>query len=282
MSKRLTVLAAVAVLAGCSLNPLQGSKVYTATPKIGECWQATNQQASDWLDWQGFEPVSCNEEHTLETVGVPTVEGDFPGTGLGGTDEYSEEFKVAAGQQCASSWEKIAENRKKPNRLLNFLFYPTPEQFADGYRWVRCDVGVYDIGTAWTPSDFQLQSLTKPIRSITPASAFQLCLDSASDSFGESGANLQVADCGLPHRWTMVRAKELAVSANEKYPGPDEVDKRARLSCSAKKPQDITGWFWQSPSKAQWAAGNSTSYCWWANNAEITTQALAKSITPEG
>lgn len=259
----IAVAIAALLLSGCSLIPSAKEKVFTAEPKVGDCWQATNKQANDWLDWQGFAPVDCSKKHTLETVEVPAVEGDYRATGLGGADEYPDEYKQAAADFCNTAWVAATKNAKRPNRILNFLFFPTPEKFAAGERWVRCDVGVFDTGTAWDQSSYNLLITEKPFASFS-SSAFQLCLDSASDDIGDGGANLKVADCAGEHRWMMVRASDLGIDANEKFPGADEVSARARTACNFKKPKAVTGWFWQPPSEGQWASGDRTSFCWWA------------------
>ena len=266
LSRLITPIVALAlVLSGCGLLPSVKDRIYKGMPKVGECWKATHDQASAWMDWQGFDPVSCDEKHTLETVAVEIVQGDYPGTGLGGADEYGDDFMAAANDLCVKSWEKASEGMTKPNRILNFLFYPSPEKFADGERWVRCDVGAFDFGTAWSQDAYKLQVLSLPIAAYSNLEAFRLCLDSPSDDIGASGENLKVIDCGLPHRWTMVRATDMSVSPDEEYPGDEEVNSRARVTCNFKKPKTITGWFWQTPNEGQWKSGDRMSYCWWAN-----------------
>lgn len=251
------------LLSACSLIPSAKDKIFTDEPKAGDCWQATMEQANDWLDWRGFAPVECTSKHTMETVDVAAVEGDFPGTGLGGADEYSDEFKQAASETCTRSWSAASSELKRPSRVMNFFFIPSPEEFAAGSRWVRCDIGVFATGTAWDNSKYEFEVLSKPFNKFGK-SAFQLCLDSGSDDIGEGGSNLKVADCSEPHRWQMVRENDLSLNATEKYPGTDEVNARARTTCNFKKPRNVTGWFWQTPSEEQWQSGFRTSYCWWA------------------
>lgn len=251
------------LLSACGLIPSAKDKIFTAEPKSGDCWQATMQQANDWLDWRGFAPVDCSEKHTMETVEVSAVEGDFPGTGLGGADEYSDEFKQAASQTCSESWSLASEGLKRPYRIMNFFFIPSPEDFATGARWVRCDIGVFATGTPWDDSSLEFQILEKSLDKFAK-NAFQLCLDSATDEIGEGGSNLKVADCDEPHRWQMVRANDVSLNATEKYPGAEEVNARSRTTCNFKKPRSVTGWFWQNPSQEQWETGFRTSYCWWA------------------
>lgn len=282
MRRFLGACLALFVLGGCGLLPSTKDRIYTATPVKGQCWQATNKQASDWMDWQGFAPVQCSEKHTLETVAVTTVEGDYPGTGLGGADEYTDEFKNAANSACQNFWTATAKGVTSPSRVLNFLFYPAPEKFAGGERWVRCDVGVYDVGTPWSSAEFALAIFTKPFKVLKSSADLRLCLDSSSDEIGANGEELKVASCGSSHRWDMVRATDLSVTADEEYPGADEVSSRAKVSCTFKKPRSVTGFFWQSPTEWQWLSGDRTSYCWWANAQPETSQALAKTFTPEG
>lgn len=270
------------LLSGCGTLPHLEKTIFSEKPQSGQCWQATNRQASEWMNWEGSAPVSCTKKHTLETVGIAIVEGEYSGTGLGGSDEYSAEFKDAAGRSCAKFWTKSVAGLTKPHRVINFLFYPSPKKFVAGERWVRCDLGVYDVGTAWSPDAFELQVLQKRFLALKSDAAFALCLDSSGDEVGSQGEALEVADCGLPHRWNMVRASDLSVSVNEEYPGADEVNSRAEVSCNFKKPRSVTGWFWQTPSKGQWLAGDRVSFCWWANSDPPTSQALAKRTTPEG
>jgi hypothetical protein len=254
------------LVAGCS-RPAADRGPYTARPVLGQCWEATQAQAAEWMDWQGASPVECSEEHTLETVGVVPVEGDYP-EAVGG--EYPEEFVKAANLSCESAWEKSTGWADRPNRFSNFLFYPTLKQFTAGQRWVRCDVGLFRTGTLWNSDAHQLQVLTQSLAELKVAqkkdpNIVTLCLDSADDQIGVFGEKLRVADCDQPHLWTLVSENDVSQGKDEKYPGNDEVQSRAEQMCIEEKPDSVTGWFWISPSPDEWKAGKRTSFCFWAS-----------------
>jgi hypothetical protein len=243
-----------------------GASTYKGQPEKGDCWQATQAEAAEWMHWEGSRPVSCSDEHTLETVGVLPVEGDF----YIEDGEYPDEYLDQAVALCEEAWADATGWAKKPNRFSNYLFYPTIEDFEAGEQWVRCDIGVTATGTLWIPEAFQLETLTQSVADIREAAKrdtniVALCLDSESDEIGPLGELLTIADCDKSHRWTMVRATNLSLESDEKYPGDEEIERRAELSCTRNKPDAVKGTFWLPPSKAEWDDGLRISYCFWAS-----------------
>lgn len=265
---RLSLLPLVSalLLSACSALPTPKAEVYTARPSVGQCWEATQKQAAKWTDWLGAGPVECTDEHTLETVAVLPVEGDFPATT---GDEFPEEFIQAASATCEDPWFESTRWVKRPNRISNFFFYPAIEKYDAGERWVRCDVGVFATGTLWQSESHKLQVLTTSLAGLrseqrSKPRLLALCLDSESTDIGTFGERLKVADCEQSHLWTMVDEVDLAKSANEKYPGPEEIAKRAEAKCTADLPEEVSGAFWLPPVEPEWERGRQSAFCFWA------------------
>lgn len=264
--RRLAIAALAVGLAGCGLSLGPGASTYRGVPRSGQCWSASQAEAAKWMAWEGSAPVSCSQQHTLETVGVFPVDGDYA---LAEGKTYPGEYLDLAGDLCEPAWKRATSWAEQPNRLSTFLFYPGTKAFAGGQHWVRCDVGLTATGTAWVPDEYQLEVLTQSLADLRAAAKddanlVALCLDSKSDEIGDTGEQLTIADCNEDHRWSMVRATDLATNDDEKYPGDPEVQRRGSESCLDGKPDAVKGWFWLAPTKSEWLNGMHISYCFWS------------------
>lgn len=138
MKKILIFMAALVLMSSCAANsaseePESSSPSITPTqevavniPAVGNCYNFTKEDVSG----SGYDkgPVDCNESHTAETYRVAT----WP------LDTHPDDMKYEKAKKIIDS---LCIPFKGKTKYFNYWawYMPTPEQFAEGDRWVRCD-----------------------------------------------------------------------------------------------------------------------------------------------
>lgn len=113
-------------------------------PEKGACWTTDDPIATeDWSWWRGGAPVDCSADHVYITAGVawlpdtfayPAVEGDRL------TAMTDEQHDVVASMCRDAIGMEFKERRG--TRVRSFWYLPSPEEWAEGDRSLRCDVAV--------------------------------------------------------------------------------------------------------------------------------------------
>lgn len=225
-----------------------------AVPTIGACRQlepADIAQASD-----DSEPVDCAEEHTAETFAV----GTFPADLVAGRDVDDPSLGAYIYETCSDRFQAFlgGEESTVMRSLLSWAWFrPSPEAWADGARWYRCDV------VAGTEDSEELRPLPETARGLLlgiPDDQWMTC------AVGPTVAGSEKVPCSEEHDWRAVTTIKLG-EEKDRYPGDRVVEVRTRDFCSdsvgawMNYPVDYDfGYTWFH--EAEWKAGNRRSICW--------------------
>jgi Septum formation len=256
-------------LAGCSLLP--GTSSAQATPTVGQCWDASTAQASAWADWEGKSAANCSATHTLYTYGVGEVKGvssNSWGTSSSPTT-LSNTIATKAADSCTASYKKFLPSLNWKQQLIStYFFVPSETQWKSGARWVRCDVGVFSVGTTLAQETFQ--SLPAQISDFTSAvktdpKRYELCLNSnapvsQAGPFDDPSAVL--ADCRQSPVWTLTSHGSFTQPKGAAYPSTAAVNARVSEVCAkdAIGPDQVVAAY--PPTASEWAADDRSIDCW--------------------
>lgn len=168
-------LIATLVFTACS-NSVESALVTTeetqqslSTPTTNQCWNATPQQAQDWISWQGGPAVDCYQPHQLGTHAVVEVYG-FEIADDADADITLKDFRTRGAEMCAQQSTHL-----DAYRIYRYLFFPTFEELKSGARWARCDFAIAAVGSK--PASVVHESMTgKP-------------LDLLGEWYGRNGSN---------------------------------------------------------------------------------------------
>lgn len=128
------------LLAACSAAPLSSTpSPEDPAPAVGECHVLDRPEHFAVLS-DTSPTVECGAEHTTETYMI----GDLASvTRFSGRYPALEERLDISEQACSGSVVRAyvgANDRQALYGLSSMAFLPTPEQWATGERWVRCDL----------------------------------------------------------------------------------------------------------------------------------------------
>lgn len=211
-------------------------------PAPGDCYLA----APKSLDGMSnpFPSVDCSVPHNLETYYV---------TQWRHGDPYEmEEDKVwsLASEICSRRSEAYLDiklSAAPQSRLYWYYFFPTPDQWTNGERWISCDIG---LRQGWTG----LQTVSEPMRNLM---ARQGVLGWAYCTKGRPSKYVQQAPapCSSSSRpWILAKSTKLkgTVSPGEKKAG-NEAAAFCKLVAQRESSLARPNWlvWWSSPEEWQ-------------------------------
>jgi hypothetical protein len=277
MSLRRALLTAVATtfvvfgLAGCSLLPLPGLQAAPNKPAVGECWDATTAQASAWADWKGDSATNCSATHTLYTFAIGEVKGmtKTNWSASGSPTALDASIAAKASATCTPALKKFLPTLTWKQQLVStYFFVPSESEWKSGARWVRCDVGLFALGTTLAQSNFEplpsdITVLTSGVK--TQPKRYDLCLNSSapvSQSGPFDDPSAVRADCRESPVWTLSSRGYFTEAKGAPYPSDSASNSRIAAVCA----KDATGpnqvWVAYAPTASEWAAGDREIECW--------------------
>jgi hypothetical protein len=225
----------------------------TEVPELGACRRLTLPDVAQPSD--ATATVPCSEEHTAQTYAV----GELPDE-LDTAAYDAPEVAAFAFDTCSTQLEKFlgGDVSLVMRSIVTWAWFrPSPEAWADGARWYRCDaVG----GGEQSATLVSLPETARGLLQGRPDDRWMACVEGASVDAGPKVA------CSEPHDWRAVTTIKLGEPADP-YPGDRVVEIRTRDFCSdsvgawLNYPVDFDyGYTWFR--QAEWDAGNRRSICW--------------------
>jgi hypothetical protein len=271
----LALVGAVAVaisLAGCSLLPgIPAIKASPspATPIIGQCWNATTTEASDWTDWQGPAATACTSSHTLYTYQVGKISGETSSSWAdsGDSTQLSPDVQTKADDACTIS--KLLPHLKWNQQLIQqYFFVPTEAQWKSGARWVRCDVGVLATGTTLDNESFT--ALPSKISSLVSSASsdpirYEFCMNSTQSvtAIGPlDNPDATLGDCAKDPQWKLAARGNLPEPAGAPFPDDATANTESTKICSPAVAGSGEIWLAYLPTTSGWASGDREVDCW--------------------
>lgn len=266
------------VLAGCSLLPsaISATVPRSAAPTVGECWNATDSQASAWADWRGAGASRCAKSHVLYTYEIGKISG-VPATSWaapGSTSDLSDEVQTKAADAC--SFTALLPKLKWNQQLIQgFFFVPSLAEWKAGARWVRCDIGVLGYGA--TLSNEILAKLPTRISTLVSAVSsdpkrYEFCVNSpvpASESGPLDNDAARIADCRQNPQWALTGHGNLPEPAGAPFPVDPTANTESAAICAKYAVGDNELWVAYLPNKTDWASSNDRQVqCWVGQKAD--------------
>ncbi|NEM91750.1 septum formation family protein [Galbitalea soli] len=266
-----TVLAATLVaviLSGCTVADVFRPNDPGADAFIGQCWFGPPDEITQWGTWTGDTAIGCGESHNLYTFAVDDlpkgIAKDWRRAGSSSTP--SDVVSTAAQKLCAASFDRLLPTHSWKQELLTWYFFlPSASAWEQGKRWVRCDLGVYRLGT--TLSTRTLRALPDPIRPMldsvkTHPKAFELCLSGARNPSPLLDTSATLADCRRSPQWVLAARGALRASATDPYPGDATVAREVAALCRAATPGVGLERAGYGPTEMTWPLGRREVQCW--------------------
>jgi hypothetical protein len=287
---RLLALAAtgllVATLGGCFLLPTErealGSSQGDPAPdtdssaaeigiaEVGDCWEATFQGLADWAHWEGDAPVDCEEDHQSVTYFVAQLEDAF-GENSTDNDPMSDVLANSASTQCYDELVAQFEWDENFSTLNLYFFLPSPQQWDDGERWVRCDVAVMKLGSSvWDPEIADLPADLSDLVGdyIQNKEDYAPCFNVDEEEYGVGpyeAASATYADCSADPIWRPGPAAEYPAAGDDVFPGEGLIANFVTETCGAVRLEPEDTLFPYYPDELSWADGDRWVECWITN-----------------
>jgi hypothetical protein len=286
-----TGFAVVLAVAGCSLipNPFPSAKSgsntsdTSGTPKVGQCWNATDSEADNWADWEGTPAVSCAKSHVLYTYAVGKLTGIKAKTWAQSatSDQVSDAVAAVAADVCTTS-ALVPKLKWNQQLVQGYYFVPSKADWKAGARWVRCDVGVLAFGAtleneALAPLPAKISTLVSGVSSDPQRYAF--CVNSpvpVSESGPLDDSSGRIADCRNNPEWALEGHGNLPEPAGAAYPTTATANTETGAICSKYVTNSNEVWIAYLPSKTDWTKTNDREVdCWVGQKAAETSGGTA-------
>lgn len=240
-----------------ALSPAEGPY------RVGDCWQEDDYDtAADWRSWEGTDAVDCDEAHNTITYGVGELADDYPYPPAG--ERLTEEAWSLAMASCGNLDESLGLRKPLPplHRLKTFMYLPTPEQWASGARFARCDVGLRE----WDRprSDRTLAPLEHTLTTLGPRInghplGFEMCYLEV-----EGSDEMLLISCTGDYTWRWLEDFEPTNHVGGPYPGTAVFESLVQDRCEMQTLGPAPGYScWASyPSEDEWAEGMTTIRMW--------------------
>jgi hypothetical protein len=236
-------------------------------PRTGDCWQATFDYAEGYATWGASPPVNCDLSHELYTFAVPTLNEIHTGKLFDKSGYAAPAIEDDAYATCGKSEDiQLPTFDDTVARIRLEAYLPGEAQWDAGARWVRCDIGVYKLGSAVANPTFErLPSISALNRAIKDAPAqFDFCVNDPGGlgSGGPKGANAVYADCRDKPQWSLEDYQYIYTSPNDDYPNSAELKAQYTLSCQNQYADSTHITYPYYPSKSDWDNGYEQLECW--------------------
>lgn len=254
----------------------------SATPAVGQCWNATSDELAGFT-WTGGPALACDGAHNAETAAVGTIPNTASAPYTSVPDAYETVVRSACerdapltavfganvtGQSSGYSWWQTGTANLYPTVtsvtpvLVGYeYFFPTADEWAAGQRWFRCDVGAI---TAVGANEFRrVNASFKAAFTLTPK-FFGVCTDGKDPSGTSKVVSTTVpvgnlVACSTTTPWRLAAEVVLAKNKAERYPGSSAVLARAKSLCPASPLKR----YFDVPNKLSWDSnGIKGVSCW--------------------
>ena len=238
MSRLLTVLRTAAVTAlGLSVLSVapQASAGLPAGPAVGDCHRITY---ADGLEpHETKPPVSCSSRHTSVTIAVVSVPEDI--------DWDSADVYKKMVVPCYRALDATLGRTARARALSAYSwvwFMPTPQERADGARWVRCDA-VLPAGKSFRPIPD-----TSPLLESPQTDQVRRCL---------TAKPYYLTQCASRHSY---RVTGLVLMRFDSYPKFRQTRRLALAKC----PSRVSSRYYRFdyPDRFEWRAGHRFIECY--------------------
>jgi len=207
--------------------------------------------------------VACDQTHTAVTYFVDQWPRRMVQAATGVEDEELESYVT---QRCDAAWRNTVGGSLEDwvVSIVSWAWYrPTPEQFAEGARWFRCDV------VAGQNTD-RLEDLPQSVNGLFDnkyPDTFHACWTKVfSDQDGVDEGTL--TSCARKHQQRAIGIVQLGNGkADQAYPGTDATFNQANELCADKvakwRGEKQPGQFGlQWPRRDEWNNGERYATCW--------------------
>ncbi len=253
---------ATVVLLAAALAALP-APAQAAEPAVGQCFDyAAAALAKPSID---ANPVSCEGPHRAETFFVGTLPGNFPDPQTASVRQRLDAQANACTADQMNAYLGLASSL--PTRFRPVAVYPSSSEYANGARWIRCDV-VFDEGLG-------IGVMPKPApawvaENAGNPTAFAACTPSTGYNKVPSPTRTQITACTEPTKqWIRVSTPTIA-KIWQKYPGANALNAISSRKCKPVK--DVyhgglkdswaRGWWFIYPMAKGWNDGMRTTSCW--------------------
>jgi hypothetical protein len=240
-------------------------------PTVGSCWQESDAQLYEGGTWVGNPVVDCSSQHEAYTFAVPTLDGGYPASWAAtapSPPEVRTDVNLDARSACSSAEKKVLPNVTELQALIQpSYFLPSLSQWAEGARWVRCDLSLMQIGSAYnSPALAPLPDIAS-LRSMAANSPeqFDVCINQPGSNSNEEpfATNAAVyAPCSGSVQWKLVVRTEAPYARGVAYPFGNAMYAYAHSVCGAKFDTSTQRTWLYYPSSASWPYGDRTVSCW--------------------
>lgn len=283
MSRRfglaLAALLISTTVAGCGLpNGLDGDLVdgwvempepEHPVPEAGVCHVSEYQRS---VRMHLYNPVSCDDDHQVETVYVGFFEGEIAERATPpepGTSQWRVGYK-----ECDSAAAEYLGADFRHGWLWLGLVVPTEAAWNGGARWFRCDLEETRRTMHWRPMwpGSRRDALT------SPSKLMRGCFD-AEPIDGEGRVELGPVDCGVPHNAEFVGVWR---SGFNSYPTGSREFNQVHAGCREQVAEYVglpvddelpyrTGTIFDHIGEEDWENGDRAFRCYlWLEDAEFT------------
>lgn len=252
--RALALVLAAALVSGCGSDTGPADeRVATARPDDGACRVLEPEDVAASHDDSPV--VDCAEPHTAQTFAV----GDLPAS-YDDAEQDDRRLSAFAYRTCSERFQEHlkADESTVLRTLLSWAWFrPSPEAWAKGARWYRCDlVG----GAEQSETYLDLPEDATGLLEGLPDDRWMACVA------GPSVPGAPRTPCSQPHTWRAVTTIKVG-ERDEPYPGDRLVEVTTRDYC-----QTSVFYWLESPAsydfaytwfhRAEWEAGNRRSVCW--------------------
>lgn len=217
----------------------------------GTCLTWNNPDATD------ARRVSCAESHLFEVTSIVDIGAQYP---AGVPSPTLEGWQEISRSRCTVDVKPYLGRALDPyGRLSMNLLRPTPRQWDDGDRQLRC-------GLQWAGAGGKLQTTTGPAKDQNQSLVWEpgTCLAMLNNSYGDP------IDCAKPHSYEIIATLDLKKKFAENYPSQEQQNTWLDTECSTAA-QDYTGnadlaakkviLGWDVREQESWDAGSTLVNC---------------------
>ncbi|MEU0796053.1 septum formation family protein [Amycolatopsis sp. NPDC005961] len=217
----------------------------------GSCLTWNNADASD------ASKVACTQPHKFEVTALVDIGAQFP---EGAPVPSLEQWQQIAQQKCTSDVKPYLGHNLDPyGKLTTNLLRPTPSQWDDGDRQLRC-------GLQWAGPGGTLLATTGPAKEQDQSLVFEpgTCLALQGKGVGDP------LECTKPHSYEIIAILDLKTKFKDTYPSQDDQKAWLDTECT-KQAADYTGGAdldakkliltWDLREQESWDAGSTKVNC---------------------
>lgn len=252
-------------------RPTAPGPAAAAAPRAGDCWDLDESGAVvNGLWWFGW-AVDCDQPHLTATTAVLDIdevspEFEYP------PDPYAAEYPDSFYRQDAlADFEYACLEAAGPGvgldqgtRVVALWVVPSPEQWDEGARWLRCDVVALAFGEfSWgnvervvgTADDLVARALAD----------HRLCIDTphepTSDGPWVNMDGVELVACDGRSQWEFAMTVDFD---DDVYPGWDELVERTNEACEPALTDNAnrSTMIATVPPLTNWSFGHRHGICW--------------------